>query len=64
MTEPTTSTGSADSGEVTAEGSAGKDPSNTPIDQLTAPLDPDDDVHNRVALVNTSRPEDLRGADQ
>lgn len=61
MTEPTTST---DTGTVTAEGHVGKDPSNTPIEQLTAPLDPDDDVHNRVALVNTSRAEDLRGAGQ
>lgn len=64
MTEPTSNTGSADTGEITTEGSAGKDPSNTPIEELTAPLDPDDDVHQRIALVNSSTEEDLRGADQ
>lgn len=42
----------------------GADPSNTPIEELTAPLEPDDDVHQRIALVNSSTPEDLRGADQ
>lgn len=48
----------------TAETEVGKDVSNTPVQELTEALDPDDDVHERIALVNTSRPEDLRGADQ
>lgn len=47
-----------------ADDEPGKDPSNTPVGELTAPLDPDDDVHARIALVNSSRPEDRRGADQ
>lgn len=64
MTEPTSSTGSADCGEETTEGTVGQDPSNTPIEKLKAPLDEDDDIHNRIALVNSSREEDLRGADQ
>lgn len=64
MTEPTTNSGSADTGEHTTEGTAGQDPSNTPIEELTAPLDEDDDVHDRIALVNSSRAEDLRGAVQ
>lgn len=33
------------------------DPSNTPIEQLVAPLDDDDDVRERIQLVNTERPQ-------
>lgn len=38
------------------------DPSDTDIEQLTAPLDPEDDVHNRITLVHSSTDEDLRGS--
>ncbi len=41
----------------------GADPSNCEdIDQLTAPLEDDDDVHERIALVNTEQPDRLRQA--
>lgn len=50
--------------QQTTEGEIGKDPSNTPVEELTAPLDPDDDVHQQIALVNSSTEENLRGSQQ
>lgn len=64
MTDPKLPT--TDDTEVTetAEGAESRDPSNTPIDELTDALHADDDVHERVALVNTSTDDDLSGAQQ
>lgn len=59
MTEPT-----PDTDEQATTDEPGKDPSNTPIEELTAPLEADDDAHQRITLVNSSTDEDLRGANQ
>lgn len=69
MSEPVqqrSDTPPADAAEQTdtAQTEAGADPSNTPVEQLTAPLDPDDDVHTRLDVSGTSRLEQQGGADQ
>ncbi len=41
-----------------------RDPGNTDPSELVAPLDPDDDVHERIALINRQQPEALQRGDQ
>lgn len=45
MTDPVTEP------ESTEGEKPGPDPANTSIDQLVAPLDPDDDIHERLSGV-------------
>lgn len=42
------------------DGHCGPDPANAPIEQLLAPLDEDDDVHERLRQVNTEDTGDAR----
>lgn len=42
--------------DTTRQEQVGSDPSNTDIDALTAPLDPDDDIARRIELCGVETP--------
>lgn len=48
--------------DTTSQKRVGSDPSNTEIDLLTAPLDPDDDIARRIEMCSVETPALLESA--